>query len=103
MKKRLIIDPLLEYHEIARLNLRELSRFINYVENSGVVEIADESVTGRLNHIVFSGEKKPIAYFGADNQLELVGDYKDLSLRIPHSYIIGLCLSSLDEKQRLLF
>ena len=90
----------LEYLQIGRwLKPWEMAKFIGSVESSGIFEIADESVTGKLNHIVLVGEKHPVAYFGADNQVELVNPGDD-SLKVTRAYLIGLYEGCLDENQR---
>jgi hypothetical protein len=90
------------YTEIGKwLSSEEMVRFIGRVEASEILEIADESVTGRLNHIVIRGTAKIVGYFGADNQIELV-NYGDVSLRQWHREIERTYHISLNKNQQRL-
>lgn len=96
------IQDYLEYKLLfSNLTIQEVARIYGALEKSRVLEVADESVTGRLNHIVLKWTAKVIGYIGADNQIELVNPQKDY-LKISHAYFKSLVEDCLEENQRVI-
>ncbi|MBS3094401.1 hypothetical protein J4474_01925 [Candidatus Pacearchaeota archaeon] len=84
---------------LPELTSLEVARLYGTLETSKVLEVADESVLGRLNHVVLRGTAKPVGYIGADNQVELINP-GDKYLVFARIYFEGLVNQCLEENQR---
>lgn len=80
----------LEYKQIGEsLTPLQMAKVMRTIDRSKKVEIAYESFTGRINHLVLKGTNKIFGYLGADNQIEEVNS-SDESLKEGHNFLRGI-------------